>query len=237
MRRATTILIGILLGALATGLGTGIFLKKANDDRTRLAMEMQKTAQDAAESRLENAKAVEDANAKLNAANGEVAKAQALIKELREERDLAAKATALVPPPAKTVRGWTDIVSIAQNVSFKLPPVLKLESDDTAEQMTLVLKDATVPDPRRVSFMPYDEPRERELLAAFTTSTALAYLADGRLLTGSRGLLAGSRDAIYVLRVRNAGTATHLVWLKTDAAKGLDDTVILTLLASLRFPS
>jgi hypothetical protein len=236
MRRATTILIGILLGALATGIGTGIFLKKANDDRARLAMEMQKTAQDAAESRLENAKAVEDANAKLSAANGEVAKAQALIKELREERDLAARATALVPPPVKAVRGWTDIVSLAQNVSFKLPPALKLESD-TAQQMTLVMKDATVLDPRRVSFMPYDETRERELLAAFTTSTAIAYLADGHLLTGSRGLLTGSRDAIYVLRVRYAGAATHLAWLKTDAAKGLDDTVILTLLASLSFPS
>lgn len=234
MRRAATILLGILLGALATGIGIGFFLMKANGDRARLADEVAATVEQANKARQENAKAIEAANSKLNASNIEVAKAQALIKSLQEERNQIAKATALTPPPPKAVRGWQDAVSLGQELSLKLPTTLLVDGN-TTNGLTASFKDTTLSDSRVLSVTPYDVTRETELLASFTQATSVSYLVDDRLLTGSEGRLPGSADSLLVLRVRKDGEATHLVWIRLS--KKLDETTALTILSSVRFAS
>lgn len=235
MRRAATILIGILLGAIAAGLGIGFFLMKANSDRARLADEVAVTVAQANKAREENTKAIEAANAKLNASNVEVAKAQALIKSLQEERDQITTATALVPPPPKAIRGWQDAVSLGQELSLKLPASLTIDSN-TTNGLTASLKDTSRADARILGITPYDAKHENELLGSFTDSTSVSYLVDDRLLTGSEGKAMGSDGTLYVIRVRKDGEATHLLWLRVSKG-GLDETAALTILASLRFAS
>ena len=236
MRRAVTILIGILLGALAAGLGIGFFLMMANSDRARLADQIAATVAEANKARDENTKAIDMANAKLNASNTEVAKAQALIKSLQEERDQITKATALVPPAPKAVRGWQDAVSLGQGLSLKLPTVLTVDSN-SSNSLTASLKDATVTDARSIGITPYDASRETELLNSFTHSTSVSFLVDSRLLTGSEGQVPGTDGSIYVIRVRKDGQSTHLIWIRVPKKGTIDETTALTILASLRFAS
>ncbi|MEO5928191.1 MAG: hypothetical protein ABIO72_05710 [Patescibacteria group bacterium] len=236
MRRAATILLGILLGALAAGLGIGFFLMKANTDRARLADEVAATVAEATQARDENTKAIQAANTKLNASNTEVAKAQALIKSLQEERDQIAHATALVPPPPKAIRGWQDAVSLGQELSLKLPATLVVDGN-TTNALTASLKGSTLADARILGITPYDAARESELLASFTHATSVSYLVDNRLLTGSEGSINGTDGTLYVLRIRKDGVATHLLWLRVSKKNGLDATTALTILASIRFAS
>ncbi|MBU0540254.1 hypothetical protein KKF59_00770, partial [Patescibacteria group bacterium] len=75
MRRATGIIIGILMGAIAAGLSTGFFLHKANADREKLAAQLTETAQTAQTAREQNRQTIQEANNKLQNANSEISKA------------------------------------------------------------------------------------------------------------------------------------------------------------------
>lgn len=225
MKRASGIIIGILLGALATGIGVGSFLKKANDDREQLAAQLAATSKQATDARRQSQQAIEDANAKLNTASVEVAKAQNLIKSLAEERDLMAAALPLAPPSAALIRGWSDVVALGLGVSLKIPNDSEVSSND-AKALTIVQKNATVgEDWRWFSLSPYDARLEQELTTALATSTPVAYAVNGHLLLGMRGSLPGKKTQIFVLRIRSLGQITHLLWLKEHA----------TVLATLRF--
>src|SRR5260221_13484618 len=101
MRRAASVLISILLGGLAAGLGTYVFLKKANDDRERLAGIVVQAQQESKAAVEKSQQTVEEANQKLNAANEEISNAQQLVKALKEERDLMATAHLLTPPTGR----------------------------------------------------------------------------------------------------------------------------------------
>lgn len=225
MRRAASILIGILLGALAAGLGTGIFLKKANEDRARLAKAIETTVEQATQARSENTKAIEDANAKLNAANLEVAKAQALIKALQEEQAALATATVLPAPAARTVRGWSDVVNLDLGVSLKIPPTL-VQGPRSATEITATLKSGSISDPRALSIARYSATQEQELLASLVNPSAVSFVINGRLVTGSKGSLQGQSTPLYVLRVRHEGVTTHLIWIR-DISQGIEATTIL----------
>lgn len=234
MRRATTILLGILLGALAAGIGIGLVLKKANDDRERLAKQIEETVQEAAAAREENRRAIEEANRKLQASNLEIGKAQQIIKALEEERNVLAQSTPLAPPAPKAIRGWNDVVGLDQGVSFKQPPDSKIESNDT-QALTLVRTGgATELDPRWFSLTPYNPRLEEELRMALTSSTAVAYVVNGRILTGVRGTLPNRTDTIMILRVRYGGQITHLMWVR-DTSTSKDSSSLMNVLASLRF--
>jgi hypothetical protein len=233
MRRAASILIGILLGALATGIGTGFFLKKANDDRERLAETVQKTVEQATTARTENSRAIEDANAKLNAANLEVAKAQALIKALQEEQQALATATVLLPPTAKTVRGWTDVLRLDLGISLKLPPIL-VAASSTSDGLVATLVTGSQTDGRVLSIMRYDAVREQEWLSVVASSTPISFVIDSHLVSGVKGVMRMQGTPLYVLRVRSQGTSTHLIWLRELPRSSFDP---LILLSSIRFES
>lgn len=230
MRRAATILIGIALGAIAAGIGVGIFLKLANDDRERLAKQLETTAAQAQAVRAENQRAIEEANKKLLDANAEVGKAQALIKNLEQERQLLATATPLSMPSTKLLRDWKDVVNIDWGVSLKYPADSALESN-TAQGITLS-RTASASDARWFSLMPYQERLETEILSSYTTSSPVSFLVSGHLMTGWKGTVAGSKEPIYALRMWSRGAATHLIWAREPSASS---AIVPNVLSTMRF--
>lgn len=232
MNRRSSIFIGILLGALATGMGIGLFLKKANDDREVLALKIQATMQEASEAREENRRAIEEANKKLLVANTEVAKAQQIIKSLEEERKLLASATPLVEPSAKTVRGWTEVVAFGLGISLKQPLGSQIQTNDTS---LVLIKSPEVPesDSRWLSMSRYNSRLEQELISALATSTPVSYLVNGHILTGVRGSLDNQKEPILVLRVRYGGEVSHLIWMRDP--KNADGSTLMIVLSSLKF--
>lgn len=234
MQRSTTILVGILLGALAAGLGIGLFLKKANDDRKRLAEQIDKTMQEASAAREENRQAIEEANKKLQAASIEVAKAQQFIKSLEEERKLLSVAKPLLIPSSKSIRGWTDVISLDLGVSLKQPFDSKIETNDR-QTLTLVKSNVTeTTDPRWFSLSKYDARLESELISALATSTPVSYLVNGRILIGVQGTLPNRKEPLQILRVRYEGQIIHLIWIR-DLSRYADGSVMMDVLASLKF--
>ncbi|MEK7115943.1 MAG: hypothetical protein AAB879_00950, partial [Patescibacteria group bacterium] len=135
MRKFSSVILSILLGAIAVGGGMFVFLKKANDDRARLAELVTHSRTDAAAADERSRHAVEEANQKVAAANAEIAKTQKVISALQEERDLMRTATPLVPR-AGAIRGWKQTINVPLGVSCKIPATSSIELNDT-EALTI----------------------------------------------------------------------------------------------------
>ncbi|MFH1078128.1 MAG: hypothetical protein V1745_02495 [Patescibacteria group bacterium] len=237
MRRATTVILCILLGAIASGVGIGVFLKLANDDRARLAKQLEEAVQASNVARQENQTAIEEANRKLSEASSEVGKAQALVKSLEEERDLLATAKPLLSPSPSALRGWSDVVAMDLGVSLKQPKGSDIQSNDKSA-LTLAMATAVEGvDSRWFSLTAYDERLEQELLLSLATSTPVAYTVNGRILTGKQGALPNSDDQILILRVRKEGVITHLLWVRNPSANRRDASGATDVLGTLRFAS
>lgn len=231
MRRFSSVILSILLGAIAVGGGMFVFLNKANADRARLADIAAQSREDVKAAQDASQKTVEDANRKLADANAEIAKAQRVIKLLQEERELMRAATILEPPRPSAIKGWKQAIDIPLGVSAKFPPGHTIELND-AQALTISTDDAA-PDRRWLSITPYDERLDAELRANFTTSTAISYLVGGRLLIGARGSLTGSLGNIFVLRAQKDGRSSHLIWARVPA--GATEKTVLTAIATLDF--
>lgn len=234
MRRLAPIITSILLGALAVAIGMGVYLKKANDDRERLADIANKAQAQATTATNDRDRAVQEANVKLSAANAEVAKAQELVKALQEERTLLAQAQILNPLSVSARRGWTDLINLPLGISLKLPPGNHVVAND-AQSLTVAVgtSDTTdfwnAADQRWLSITAYDDRLENELLAAFATSTPVSYAVQDTLLIGSRGTLPSKTGSIFVLRVRSAGKITHLIWGRDPLSREDARTLLQTL--------
>jgi len=239
MRRLAPILTSILIGALAVALGMGIYLHKANADRERLAQTAQDAERMAKEAQEQQATAIREANAKVEAASAEVAKAQTALRSLQEERDMIAVAKPLASPKPSLFRGWKEAVNLPLGASMKYPPTSQIETNDAT---ALTLARATVEsdvlpslDASWFSLSPWSESAEREFASHFTTSTPISYLVNGRLLIGRMGLLEGSQQSIFVFKIR-AGSATFLVWARDPDAISEHKT-LLQALSTLDFES
>lgn len=237
MKRATPLILAILLGALAAGAGIGIFLKLANDDRHRLAAALE-DARVTAEQAVKDKQAIaNDANQKVEEANAEVAKAQRVVENIKEEQKLMLAAEKLTKPSSYLLRNWSHVVSLSQGIGLSLPPDTGIESD-TSAALTAVMSGANAgvtEDRRWLSITPYDANREQEMLASFATSTNISYVVDGVLLTGKTGTMPGG-VVTMVLRVRSSGVPTHLLWIKNPGTLGSGDG-FKRLLSTLEFDS
>ncbi|MBU1348794.1 hypothetical protein KJ781_01855 [Patescibacteria group bacterium] len=237
MRRATTVILCILLGALASGVGIGVFLKLANDDRARLVKQLEEAVQASNESRLENQAAIDEANHKLKEASTEVGKAQALVKALEEERDLLAIAEPLLPPSPSTLRSWSDVIAMDLGVSLKQPKGSDVQTNDKNALTLTMASTQTATDGRWFSLTTYDERLEQELLLSLATSTPVAFTVNGRILTGKQGNLPNSPDQILILRIRKDGVITHLLWIRNPGTNRRDASGATDVLGTLRFAS
>jgi hypothetical protein len=238
MKRATPLLFAILLGAIASGVGVGIFLKLANDDRNRLSRELESLRAETVASAAESERVAEEANRKVAEANAEIRKAEDLLRTLEEERLLKESAKPLRKPGSAELRGWKSIVSFHQEMGLLIPSRTEVESD-TKEALIAVESTVTAAprsDPRWLSITPYDAGLESNLLASFTTSTGIAYLVDDALLTGRKGVVGPAREPMMVLIARKNGEKTHVIWVK-DPGTFVNDVGFERLLATFEFSS
>lgn len=238
MKRAFSTILSILVGALVTGSVLAFFLTQANSDRARLADLATKAQTDVQAAQETSKKTVDEANSKLEAANAEVAKAQSLVKAVQEERTLLATAVLIPTPSAKSIKGWNEAVSVPLKTSLKYPAAYYIGTND-ATALTFVTEPATTstevgPDTRWFSLTPYDEQLEKEILASMSTTTPASYVINGRLATGARGMLAGTQEELLVLRIRENGLNTHLLWMRDPKGK-TDEQTTLTVLGTMRF--
>ncbi len=231
MRRATGILIGILLGALASGLGVGYFFYKANTDRAALSEKLTETARNAQQAREQNQHVIEEANKKLLAANVEVAKAQNAIKSLEEERSLLTEAVPISSPSRKT-SSWSTVVTIPFRLSFKIPSGNTVLTNDDQALIVTSQNQMDGSDARWLSLTQYNPALEQELLASLTTSTAVSYLVDGRLLTGYTGTMLSQKETILLLRIYRNGHVSNLLWAKNTDSK---NNVLLDIISTMQF--
>jgi hypothetical protein len=240
MKGIASVLGSILMGAVAVGVGTGIFLHKANTDRARLAQLAEQAQADVVLAREQSQEAIEEANKKIAAANDEITKVQSTLKLLEEERDLLARAEPILATSAKTTKGWKEVVSIPLHVSLRFPATSEVETNDS-ESLTLSKGDladytSLIPDERWFSITPYDGKLDEELMGNLTSSTSVSYSVHGRLLVGVRGWYAGKSKPYYVLRVRQKGSFTHLLWIREPSSDPTHPQ-LFDILGTLDFPS
>ncbi len=234
MRRFSSVILSTFLGAIAVGGGMFIFLKKANDDRARLAELVTRSQSDAAAAQERSQHAIAEANQSVAAANAEIAKTQKVISALQEERDLLRKATLLVPR-ASAIRGWKQAINVPLGISCKLPPTSFIEQNDAEALIFSATQSSIAPssDARWMSMTPFDEQRDEELRTHLTNTTTVSYLVNGHLLIGLRGSLPNSPNGLFVLRVRKDGRTSYLIWAKVPP--GGTDAIVLAALATLEF--
>lgn len=187
MKRATPVLLAILLGAAVTALAMGVFLKLANDDRARLAQEINRAREVAIQALADKERIAAEASEKVEAANDEVRKAQEVLERLEEEQRLLATATPLSKPPTRELRGWTAVTSLPLGVSFMIPSTMAVLQNNEE-----VLRAATKGDEINGQRGWIDVVRASdEVIGAAgrngLPATERAYLVDGFLLTVTDG--------------------------------------------------
>lgn len=233
MKRFTSVLIAVILGAFATGIGTIPFLVLANQDRNRLDSELHATKKFAEEKESEKQTIAEQANEKVKAANAEVQKAQAIIMEAQEDERLLTTSERLIPPSVRDRAKWNANVSLNQGISILTPNGYTVTQDDSFgfiidKEIRTTVSTGTTP----VIFIePYDEKKELQYINSFASSSNVNYVAGGRLLKGQEGLLLDGSTAMLFL-VRSSAKTTHLIWLRDPAGYS---TILKKILTTIEF--
>lgn len=224
MKRIASVLLAVLLGALATGIGVAPFLVLANQDRHRLTAELEETQARAQQIEAEKEQVAEDANKKVEEANVEIERAQQILEEVEEDQRLMATAERLQKPPTREISRWEAVISLYQEVKLSVPEASEVVSD-TTQALTIAnqrSEDGQIADARWLAVTPYDAGTEGVLLNALATSTDVAYVVDDHLLKGRRGALESGEEAL-IIRVRYSATSTHLIWIKNPGSLGQGD--------------
>lgn len=235
MKRSIAILFWILLGAVASAAGVGYFFHEANVDRQRLANEAQAAKDLLAQTKAASQKLADEANKKLADASKEVADAQLALKAAQEENALRNKAVTLVKPDARTLRGWLETINLPLGISLRVPTTMQATSTNQLLAAYVRPQTSFTSADQWLSISSYDKTHETDLKKSLKETESLVYQVQNRLLVGMRGKLADLPGFVYVLRVGNATTSTHLIWARTSAA--VTDQKALDVLATLSFRS
>lgn len=234
MKRSVTVLLWILLGAAASGLGVGYFLHQANADRERLAQQARYAELTAEKTKEATDKIVAEANQKMAAASEEIAKAKKLISEQEQNQRLASQAIALPKPAARALARSKESISLPLGLSIWIPAGSIANVTDTTVIAALDPAASGKNDPWLV-ITPYAAMSENQMLQNVSSTAQADYAVGGRLLVGWRGVSRDLASVIYVLRVRGAATTTHLIWGKTNSL--VNEKKILDTLATMEFRS
>jgi hypothetical protein len=224
MKRITSVLLAVLLGALATGIGVTPFFVLANKDRHRLATELEETQARTQQIEAEKEQVADNANKKVEEANAEIERAQQILEEVGEDQRLMVEAKRLSMPPRREIARWEPVISLYQEVKLSMPEPSEVVSDNT-QALTISKEqsdDGHIDDARWLAVTPYDTGTEAVLLNALATSTDIAYVVDDRLLKGRKGTLESGEEAL-IIRVRYSATSTHLIWIKDPGTLGRED--------------
>lgn len=221
----------ILLGGMATGLGTGFFLYQANVERGQLAVQAEEAKRQAESLSNQSKTLADEANAKLNQASAEVKRAQDLVKQYEQERKMIEEAEIL--SPSSRARTWKEHLNIPLGITLRIPNSAKELTNDT-NFVSVPTQSAGFADPEPwLKIEPYSAERERLLLASVSGTREALFFSSGKLYAGVRGSF--DKQTGYVLRVQAAASSTHLIWART--APGIREADVLDVFASLAFRS
>ena len=231
MRPALGIIGWILLGALATGLGTGFFLYQANMDRASLVAEREEVERKS-NALIEDAERLSiEANQKLDQASKDVAEAEARVDALEEEHALMGEAVVLSTSSA--TRRWNGYLNVDLGVGLKLPPTAREYENTSGMFLAGPLLRTTSSTEPWVEIHSYSAPFELAWNDRLLEPRTVAYVVGGRLIAGKKGLLPNATGSAYVLRVQENARKSHLIWGRTGS--GLTDAAFSDVLASLTF--
>ncbi|MFA5130349.1 MAG: hypothetical protein WC477_05560 [Patescibacteria group bacterium] len=219
MRRATSVIFSVLLGALAVGIGTVPYLVLANRDRHALSNQLESVSQHASSIENEKNKIAEEANAKVQAANEEIARAQSILTDVEQDRAAIPFATHLSPIAPKLIISWDTAVSLPLGVTIRYPSGSHVSEDSSIKLSISKDTNASSSDPwtapmnsEWIRISPYSKTAYDSLTSQFATSTNIAYLIGTHLMRGSVGTLFDGTRA-EILNVRSAATSTHIIWV------------------------
>ncbi len=237
MRRYTSVILSILIGALAAGISLGIFLKKSNDDRRRLEINALQAKQEFEQSQNDAQRSIDEANSKLTAASVEVSKAQELIKRMEDERKQLAASEILNEPSSSITKGWQEAVDPDLGISLRYPNSYNLDSNNGD---TFILSIATANDDasdpsanRSIAIYPYDQRLEAELLATLAASTTASYNLRSHLTTGVWGMAKSDpKNTLHIYTISFLGEKKYLVWMKEIPKQKIP---VLDILSTMKF--
>jgi hypothetical protein len=220
MKQDTPLFVAVLMGAAATAIGMGIFLKMANDDRARLAGEIDRAHETAAQAVAEKERIAGEASDKIEEANAEILNAQRVLADIEKERRLLAEAVHLEKPAPSTVRNWRTVIASALGVSLSLPPSTEIDEND--ERLFTSVRTGRTNAPW-LSIFPFDARDAAEREAVLTNPEELAYLVDGHLLSGIEGMRNDERT--WLFRVWQSASTTHLISITDPGTLGSGDGI------------
>ncbi len=221
----------ILLGGMATGLGTGFFLYQANVERGQLSVQAAEAKRQAEDLASQSKTLADEANAKLDQASAEVKRAQDLVKRYEEERRMIERAEIL--SPTSRARTWKEYLNIALGITLRIPNTAK-EQINGSIFTSVPTQYSSFSDPEPwLRIEPYSPEREKVLLASVTGTREALFFSSGKLYAGVRGTM--EKQTGYVLRVQSAASSTHLIWMQT--ATGIRELDFFDVIASFSFRS
>ncbi len=234
MRRAWSVLLWILVGALASAVGMGIVLHTSNKDREHLSRELQTTQAALASLKAQQESLTKESNEHVAMAAQQVADANARLQAVTALQARLKASAPLPSPTALQTRGWTEFASVAMGVSLRVPPRMQTQSsDDGLFVSTRRLVKGVPIEEQWFALTPYRPDRERDIRSRLTNVKEVTYTLGTRLLQGVKGTLPDGVQTLYLLSVQENASTTHLLWGKTT--DGVGERTILDTMATLSF--
>lgn len=224
MRRSFSILIWILLGALAASLGIGSVLLDAKQDRALLEAQINAQNQHILQLQTEHTTLVEQANTAVAAATRNASATRDVLNTVLAEQIALDKARLLV---SSAQYRWLETISFPLGLSLKTPPTVRTTSTDHSISSLLASTQETW-----LSITAADQSRFEGLSGALSQTESVQYRVGTTLLSGVRGQMADGRR-VYVLQTQSHGKPGFLIWAK--AMGNVSEAILLDSLASLRF--
>lgn len=212
MKRFTSILLAVILGSIATGIGTVPFLVLANQDRHRLDTELRTSKSTVAEAEMEKQRIAEEANKKVEEANLEIQRAQQVILEAQSDERLLTEAERLEPPTMYERSKMNQAISLYQGISLFVPNKFTILEDEPNGFSIAKEQNGSTRMTPVLLIEPFDKDHTSPWTGSFASSTPIALVAGGRLLKGEIGTLSDDSFAMR-LEVRLSAKTTHVIWI------------------------
>lgn len=232
MRRSFAVLIWILIGAIASGIGMSFALHRSNQDRMRLARTLEEVSTRVASFE----KLDREVNQDNRSLAEELGRTQSELDRLRSWQTQLKNAIPLIPPRPAQTKGWGEFASVPLGVSIRIPPSMQANtSDDGVFLKTHTYQHGLAIEEQWLGLSRYTREREQDIYAHgnIKDPSPVTYTLGNRLLTGTAGVISDANQKLYLLSIQENATSTYLVWAKT--VDGVSERTILDTLATLSF--
>ncbi len=232
MRRSLAVLIWILIGALAAGVGMSLALQRANQDRTSLARALQNANQ-----RIQALEiSLGENSGKSAVLTEELDRVQTELDRLRNWQTRLHNATPLTPLRPAQTKGWSEFASVPLGVSIRVPPGMQANtSDDGVFLKKFTNQHGLAIEEQWLGLSRYTPIRKQDIYthSQMREATSVNYILGSRLFEGTKGMLDEPGQSLFLFSIQENATSTYLVWAKT--VEGVSERTILDTLAMLSF--